>query len=131
MLGLSAGWQSVKKPSKAAWNFGLSLVGLLDLVGQRRGQFGHALLELLDGLLEVLDLRLGVGEELVEQVGELLRRRSGRSAQRFCAVLEQDRAAGVLEDDVAERIALVDLLGDFGVEVVVGVLGLPVAALAG
>ena len=36
--------------------------------------------------------------------------------------------AGVLEDDVAQRVALLDLLGDFRVEVVVGVLGFPVAA---
>ena len=44
------------------------------------------------------------------------------------AVLEEDGLAGVLEDDVAERVALGDLLLDLGVEVVVGVLGLPVAA---
>src|SRR5205085_9572570 len=44
------------------------------------------------------------------------------------AVLIQDGPAGVLEDGVGERVLAVDLLADFGVEVIVGVLGLPVAA---
>ncbi len=50
-------------------------------------------------------------------------------AQHFALALEQHRLPGVLENDVAERIALFDLLGDLGVEMVVGVLGFPVAAV--
>jgi len=50
-------------------------------------------------------------------------------AQHFALALEQHRLPSVLEDDVAEWIALLDFPGDLGVEMVVGVLGLPVAAV--
>ena len=43
-------------------------------------------------------------------------------------VLGEDGSEGVLEDDVVARVASVELGMDFGVEVVVAVLGLPVAA---
>ena len=43
------------------------------------------------------------------------------------AVLEEDGGEGVLEDDVVAGVATVELGLDFGVEVVVAVLGLPVA----
>jgi hypothetical protein len=46
----------------------------------------------------------------------------------FLAALEQHGPARVLEDGVVERIALRYLGGDFLVEIVVGVLGLPEAA---
>src|SRR5262249_18698618 len=46
------------------------LVGVGDLLDQPLGQLGHALLELCDGLLEVVDFRLGVGVELIEERGE-------------------------------------------------------------
>ena len=44
------------------------------------------------------------------------------------AVLVEDRGLRVLEDDVVERVAGFALLLDLGVELVGGVLGLPVAA---
>ena len=47
---------------------------------------------------------------------------------RLFVVLDQDGGAGVLEDDVVARVAAVELACDLGVEVVVGVLCLPVAA---
>ena len=78
-------------------------------------------------LLERLDLRLDVVEERLEQPRELLAV-AEVDAHDLGLVLDQDGRAGVLEDDVAERVALCDLLADFGVEVVVGVLGFPVAA---
>ena len=43
------------------------------------------------------------------------------------AVLDQDGGPGVLEDDVVARVAAVELARDLGVQVVAGVLGLPVA----
>ncbi len=97
------------------------------LLGQPAGQVGDALLELLDGLLELLDLGLGVGEEAVQQIGELVR--VGEVGfEDAVAVLEEDGAAGVLEDGVGERVAAADLALDLAGEVVAGVLGLPVAA---
>lgn len=44
------------------------------------------------------------------------------------AVLDEDGAGGGLEEDVGARIASGELLLDFEAEVVLGVLGLPVAA---
>jgi hypothetical protein len=62
-----------------------------------------------------------------EEVGELAG--FGQvEAVALLAVLEEDGGARVLEDGVVERVALGDLLADLGVEVVVGVLGLPEAA---
>ena len=48
--------------------------------------------------------------------------------QGFAAVLNQDRGPGVLENNVVFGIAPVQLGLNFGVQVVVAVLGLPVAA---
>ena len=39
----------------------------------------------------------------------------------------KDRALGVLKDGVVERVTAADFLFDFAVEVVVGILGFPVA----
>ena len=44
------------------------------------------------------------------------------------AILEKDGGRGVLEEDVVPGVAAVELGLDLGIEVVVGVLGLPVAA---
>ena len=49
-------------------------------------------------------------------------------ANRLRPVLEQNSGEGVFEDDVVAGVAAVELGLDFGVEVVVTVLGLPVAA---
>ena len=46
---------------------------------------------------------------------------------RHVPVLDQDGSAGVLEDDVILGVAPVELALDFGIQVVAGVLGLPVA----
>jgi len=68
-----------------------------------------------------------VGEELVEEDGQLVAVAEVGAEGRLL-VLIQDSATGVFEDGVGERIAPADLAEDFGVEVVVGILGLPVAA---
>ena len=105
--------------------FRVRLVGVDDPLDQPLGQVRHVLLESSTALLEVLDVGLGVGVRIVEQVGEL----GGRSGRlgRLRGRSGTGRLAGVLEDGVAERVALGDLQ-DLGVEVVVGVLGFPVAA---
>jgi hypothetical protein len=46
----------------------------------------------------------------------------------FLAALEEDGLARVFEDDVGQRVFAFDLFLDLVVEVVVGVLGFPVAA---
>jgi hypothetical protein len=50
----------------------VGLVGLGDFLNQTLGEFRHALLELIHGLLETVDLRFCVGVKLVEQRGQLL-----------------------------------------------------------
>ena len=77
--------------------------------------------------MELLNLGAGVSEELIEEGGQVcLLGEVG--LEDGAAVLVEDGAAGVLEDGVGERIADADLLLDLGGEVVLGVLGLPVAA---
>ena len=100
---------------------------LVDLAHQAFGEVRHLLLEVGDGLFEAEDFGLGVGVEPVEEL-----RQFGGVAQldlrERLAVLEENGLAGVLEDGVLERIAFLLLAGDLGVQVVRGVLGLPVAA---
>ena len=103
------------------------LVRLLDLRGQPLREVGDAFAELVNRLLEALDVGFGEGIELVEQVGDGLC--IGQVVtRRLRAVLEQDRALRVLENDVGERIAAFPLLDDFFVEVIGGVLCFPIAA---
>lgn len=47
--------------------------------------------------------------------------------ERQAVVLVEHRALGILKDDVGQRVATRDLGLDLGVQVVVGILGLPVA----
>ncbi len=102
----------VKKLVEGGLEFLVALVGLVDLGDQALGQFRDAVLELGDRLVKALDVRLGVGEELVEQVGDLLL--VGQvEAVALAAVLKEDGLAGVLEDGVVERIALGDFLRRF------------------
>ena len=95
----------------------------LPQVIQHRRQIG---LELLLCLPELSDLRQLVVQEPLQEpvqpvgVGHI-------DPHRLCAVLEEDGIDGILEDDVVAGIALVELGLYFRVEVVVGVLGLPVA----
>ena len=106
---------------------GVGLVPLGDADLQPLGEFGHALAELAHGVLEALDVRLGERVELVQQVGHGVRVRQVVAGV-FGAVLKQHRLRGVLEDGVDERVTLQSFLANLVVEVVVRVLGLPVAA---
>ena len=115
--------------SKASWNFLFFLWASSILSLSAEGEVGDALLELVDGLLEVFDLRLDVAEELVQQVAKLLGVADIEAGFDLFAVLVEDGRGGVLEDRVGERVAEGDLLADFGVELVGGVLGFPVAAV--
>ena len=105
----------------------VALVGRGEDAEQALGQLGDLGLELVHRLVEAVDLRFGVGVELVEEGGQLLRVGQVEPVA-LLAALEQHRPAGVLENGVGQRVALGDLLLNLGVEVVVGVLGLPEAA---
>jgi len=63
----------------------------------------------------------------VEEIGELVRI-GELDFKHAVAVLEENGAAGVLEDGVGERVATADLALDLAGEIVAGVLGLPIAA---
>ena len=83
-------------------------------------------LELLAGVAELFDLGQLVVEEAADEAMEVPG--AGHiDAHGLLAVLEENGGLGVLEDDVVAGVAAVELGLDFGVEVVVGVLGLPVA----
>jgi len=102
-------------------------VGVDDLFLEVLGDVGHALLEFIDGLLEGVDLRLDVIEERLEQPPELFAV-AEVDAHDLGLVLDQDGDARIFEDDVAQRVALLDLLADFHIQVIVRVLSFPVAA---
>ena len=89
---------------------------------QHRGQVG---LELALGVPELLDLRKLIVQEDADEAVELPV--PGHiHPHRHAGVLDQDGGLGVLEDDVVGRVAPVELGLNLGVQVVVGVLGLPV-----
>jgi hypothetical protein len=53
--------------------------------------------------------------------------RASRSMTNFRAVLDEGGGNRILKNDVVARIALLEFLGDFRVEIVLFVLGLPIA----
>ena len=76
-------------------------------------------------MAELLDLRQLVVQEDADEAVQLTV--PGHiHADRLAAVLDQDGGLGVLEDDIVLGIAAVELDPDLGVQIVVGVLGLPV-----
>ena len=102
-------------------------LGLLDGLAQVLEDGGQVGLELPLRLPELLDLRQLVVEEAADDPVKVAG--AGHVGPHgLFAVLDQDGGPGVLEDDVVARVATVELAGDLGVEVVVGVLGLPVAS---
>ena len=87
------------------------------------GQVG---LELALGLAELLDFRQLVVQEDADEAVQLPV--PGHIyPHRLAAVLDQNSGLGVLEDDVVLGVAPVELGLYLGVQVIVGVLGLPVA----
>ena len=80
-------------------------------------------------LFKALNIRSSVGEELAEERHQLLWDcRERNLAVKLLLVLEEDASFGVLKDDVGEGVAARRLLLDLGVQIVLGVLGFPVAA---
>ena len=91
---------------------------------QHGGEVG---LELLASLAELLDFGQLVVQEAADEAVQLAR--AGHvHPHGNVAVLDEHGGPGVLEEDVVPGVAVVELGLDLGVEVVVGVLGLPVAA---
>ena len=120
-------WHSSRKTCAASLIARVAGLGVKDGFPQVRQHCGQIVLELLPRLSELLDLGQFVVEELPHQ-----RVQGGRVGhvhpQGFPLVLEQDGGTGVLEEDVVAGIPLGELVPDFPVQVVVGVLGFPQAA---
>ncbi|PLS67422.1 MAG: hypothetical protein CV045_13705, partial [Cyanobacteria bacterium M5B4] len=99
---------------------------LLDELFQPARQLRYALLERGHGLLEALDLRVGVGKKGLKQGGEL-----GAVGHIIVAearaILVENGGAGILKDGVAERVAQARLLDNLGFEVVILIFGFPEA----
>ena len=106
---------------------GVAGLGVGDGLAEALQDGGEVGLELLAGLAELFDLGQLVVQEAADEAVELAR--AGHvDAHGLVAVLDEDGGLGVLEEDVVAGVAAVELGLDLGVEVVVGVLGLPVAA---
>lgn len=87
---------------------------------------GQVPLELRHRLAELDDLLPLIVEKEVEQIFQTVRV-VDQAAAYLPLVLNQNCGTTVLEDDVVLRIALAKFLGDFLVEVILFVLGLPIA----
>ena len=105
---------------------GVLVIGRVDPLAQRLEHGRQVRLELLHRLAEFGDLLPLVAEEQVEQLQQRRRVRHVGCHHRL-AVLVEDCALGILEDDVVLRIAAPELLLDLLLELVVGVLGFPMA----
>ena len=105
----------------------VTFVGFRNFFVQAACKLGNAVLELQDRLLKPLDIRLCIGIEIVQQVAESLRLCQLDSQHCFPALVEYGPPR-VLEDRVDERIAFLDLLSDFNVQVVVSILRFPIAS---
>ena len=92
MFGLSDGGRARRSRRRRPGTSRCFLWACAILSASAAGEFGHALLELVDGLLEPSNRRLGVGEEAVEQVGELRGRRQRSASADLRAVLKEDGA---------------------------------------
>ena len=118
---------SSRKAAAADWNSGVVRVGLVHGLAEVGDDVGEVGIELGLGVAELLDL----GKLVVEEAADEAVERAGLvhvDAHGLFAVLDEDGGAGVLEDDVVARVAGVEFALDLLVEVVAGVLGLPVAA---
>ena len=105
---------------------GAGLALLADPLAQRLEDGGEVFCELVDRFAKIADRFLLIGEEPGHQrierfgVGHVGLGHAG-------AILYQHRALGVLVDDVGARVALGFLRRDFRVEIVLAVLGFPIA----
>ena len=125
--GADAAVAQFKEPGDAFAVVGIAFLGLSHRLAEVLENGGQVGLELLLCLTELLDLRQFVAEEAGDEPVQVGGPGHVHPHGLF-PVLDQDGGAGVLEDDVVLRVALGELLLNLGVQVVVGVLGLPVAA---
>ena len=111
---------------------GIARLGRLHGLPQAADYGRKIRLELLLGLAEFRDLRrLIVKKAEYESVQFLAVGHIHPQGFLGCLAplpLEKDGSAGILKDDIFEAVAGVEFLLNLGVQVVVGVLGLPVAA---
>jgi hypothetical protein len=101
---------------------------VFDLLFHRAGDLRDVVFEVGDGCVPFFIIRFAITEECLQQFDEI-----GAVADVFVqalphAVLVENRALRRLKDDVGAGITLGELGADLLVEVVVLVLGLPVAA---
>ena len=102
-------------------------MGFLDFLEEPGSEVRHAVFELVHRLLEPQIVRLRVGVESREQVRDALGFRQAVALD-FDLVLVEDGVLRVFKNGVGERVALLALLENLGVEIVGGVLGFPVTA---
>jgi hypothetical protein len=107
---------------------GIAAALLFDLVLDRLGELRDVVLEFGDGFVPLLDVGLAVGEELFEQLDKVLGVANVFVQPLTDAVLKENGALRRLEGDVAARIAALQLGADSLLQVVVIVLGFPIAS---
>ena len=125
--GADAAVTQLEEPGDALAVLLVALLGVGDRLAEVLEDGRQVRGELLPRLAELPDLRQLVVEEPADEsvepagVGHV-------HPHRLIAVLEEHRDPGVFEQNVVAGIAAGELVLDFGIQVVVGVLGLPVAA---
>ena len=103
---------------------GVGLALVADEPGEVLAQLLDSALELLDGLLPLVERLRSPGEEEIEDVDQFVGL-GEVGVNKFLAVLVEDGAPRLLEEDVVARVASLELGLDLFFEVVVGILGLP------
>ena len=129
-IGVEGFAAEVIEAGEGGFEFGVGVVGEGDFFGEGFADVGDFLFEGFDGGFEVLDGGFGPVEVGVEEGGELAVV-AEVDVEGAGAVLDEDGAGGVVVNDVGFGVALGGFGADFGFEVVVGVLGFPIAAVDG
>lgn len=126
-VGVERTLTELEEAVEGALEFRVRVVGSFDALLEVAGEFGDGFTELGDGFFVLLNVGFCMGVEEVKQADEFGEVGEIEFADRL-AVLNESGAEGVLEDDVVLRVTALVLAADLGVEVVGGVLRLPVAA---
>src|SRR5579859_4740050 len=85
------------------------------------------LFELVNGLLKVLDIRFDVGEELMQQITDIVGGLQLEYDGEASFVLVEDSGLAVFKDGIGQGILVLNLFRDFSFQIGLWSFGLPVA----
>src|SRR5947207_8787794 len=108
--------------------FQIALMLFFNNVEQGQRMFWDTFFEFVNRLFKVLDIRLDIGEEVVQQVDDIVGDIQPEGVGHTLFVLVQDGDLAVLKDSIGQGILVLDLFRDFFLQIGRWSLGLPIAA---